>query len=593
MPLRNCLSKGETLIKNKVMSQEMLPVANISTPVVMLNGKEKVSEKKRNGVFYTPERATQILTKWAIKSAEEKILEPSFGGCEFLNASRNRLIELGNKYPQNSLYGCDIDENAFKYLRVMFDFPDEYSHFKKKDFLLTSLDDFPLVDAIVGNPPYVSLHNMPVEQRELARRVAENAGLAINGRANLWTYFLLHSLSFLKPGGRMAWILPGSFIYSEYVFPLKSLVENIFGKCLAVLLEDRIFLEEGTVENSVVLLCDSYHAGENEIVRLVSAKGLSELDNIIENWTSGENVGNSWIHRPQLSFIEERVERLYSVISNQNNCYKLGSFLDIKIGIVTGDNKFFVINNKQADKYEIPISNLEPILAKFSLCKGIELTCEDIKFSQEQGDRCLLINTSDAANLPESITAYLNSYPEEKRLSNVTFKGRSKHAQWHQVHNNVYPDAFFSSMQSEGPILMINTAKVACTNSVYQVKFHLDLFAEFEPDHKMLAVTLQSTFSQFSAEIEGRSSGHGALKVEPSEAKKIAVLLTENSEGIDEVFGMMDECFRREDRLAARQIADSWLIRNRMINEDQIAVLNRGLISLRNMRNGYRKGVSI
>ncbi|SHL98956.1 N-6 DNA Methylase [Hymenobacter psychrotolerans DSM 18569] len=72
-------------------------------------GKHDLQEKKQNGIYYTPDLAAQILTRWAIRQPTDIVLEPSFGGCGFLTATRDRLLEIGNKQPQDRLYGCDID----------------------------------------------------------------------------------------------------------------------------------------------------------------------------------------------------------------------------------------------------------------------------------------------------------------------------------------------------------------------------------------------------------------------------------------------------------------------------------------------------
>ena len=74
-----------------------------------------VESKKKLGAFYTPNNLCQILADWAITSSEDKVLEPSFGQCGFLDASRLRLEALGSIDPRKNIYGCDIDPNAFDF----------------------------------------------------------------------------------------------------------------------------------------------------------------------------------------------------------------------------------------------------------------------------------------------------------------------------------------------------------------------------------------------------------------------------------------------------------------------------------------------
>ncbi|MGA1841890.1 MAG: hypothetical protein ACMUIU_14825 [bacterium] len=56
-------------------------------------------DKKKIGAFYTPSEASLILCGWAIRSSEDRILEPSFGGCDFLEQAKFRLELLGAKTP--------------------------------------------------------------------------------------------------------------------------------------------------------------------------------------------------------------------------------------------------------------------------------------------------------------------------------------------------------------------------------------------------------------------------------------------------------------------------------------------------------------
>ena len=199
------------------------------------------SSKKLLGAYYTPNRPAKLLAKWAIRKQNDIVLEPSFGGCEFLVSTKERLEQLGNNRPEEKLYGCDIDPAAFAFLHSLLPKADTKEHFKQLDFLLTRQHSFPKADVVIGNPPYVSRHNMEEVQREAAWATADLAGIVISKKASLWAYFVLHGLSFLKVGGRIAWILPGSFIYAEYSSAVRNALAKSFSRCLAIELKERAF----------------------------------------------------------------------------------------------------------------------------------------------------------------------------------------------------------------------------------------------------------------------------------------------------------------------------------------------------------------
>ncbi|SHL86741.1 hypothetical protein SAMN02746009_03515 [Hymenobacter psychrotolerans DSM 18569] len=426
---------------------------------------------------------------------------------------------------------------------------------------------------------------MQASQRAAARAVMANEEMAMNGRASLWMYFVLHSLSFLQTAGRVAWILPGSFVYSEYSATIRTKIESCFSRSLAIMLEDRIFISEGTEESSVVLLCEGYNTGEGEVMNLTSVKGLAELESTIAHWGLGAVVGSEWTGRPQLALAPLPAKEAYNRQLAIATSRRFGDFANVQIGIVTGANKFFVLNNKQAQKFNLADSVLTPILARFKQARGLELSDADLQEMRDGGKRCMLVNTRGHVEMPAELSAYLQTFSEEEKAKNSTFIRRSI---WHQPGDGRKPDGFFSSMQTEGPVLVLNASAATCTNTVYRVFFQQKVALQIR---QAIAISLQSTFSQFSAEVEGRSYGHGALKIEPSEAKRIAVIIPRRTqlEGVDAAFREIDGALRAGDRAAARKRADTFLIEKGLISSLAVRTIEAGLKRLRHTRIGYRK----
>lgn len=544
--------------------------------------KSVISDKKQLGVYYTPEKGARILAQWAIRTHNDCVLEPSFGGCEFLKATKDRLESLGCIEPQHRLYGCDIDPNAFDYLQVLLPEADTKLHFKHTDFLAVSAKDFPKADVVIGNPPYVSRHNMTDDQRHAAWSIATSSEVIISKKASLWTYFVLHSLSFLQKGGRVAWILPGSFIYADYSKALRDKIDISFNRSLAVVLQERLFTQEGTEETSVVLLCEGYQASEVNVMQIVSATTLDQLQSIINEWAAFEIVGNTWMNRPQISMLSQDINSYYSRILSSAFAHRLSEFVSLTIGIVTGKSNFFVITPEIAKKHRLPEEILEPIISKFAHCIGAELTNNDLEQLRRENKRCLLVNTRRLSEENEAVNIYLNTLPEAERLSNKTF---SKRLHWHQPDDGVRPDGFFSCMQSLGPVLVLNSSHSLCTNSVYRAIFGADASVTLK---QAVVVCLQSTLSQFSAEVEGRSYGSGALKLEPSEAKQIVLLLPDEKEDIAPVFAKVDTFLREGNRDDARTVADSYLLQKGLMTVQDLSVLTAALDKLRQNRKVIR-----
>ncbi len=172
------------------------------------------------------------------------------------------------------------------------------------------------------------------------------------------------------------------------------------------------------------------------------------------------------------------------------------------------------------------------------------------------GGKGYLVSSGKIGTATNDIENYLATYPEDKKASCSTFK---KRAVWCQTDDGSVPDAFFPVMQHNGPRLLLNSARVNCTNSVHRGYFKT---AKSETEKRLVSLTTLSTFSQLSAEIVGRSYGSGALKHEPREAEKIGILLPPvHHRKVLSAYQKADKCLRNGNFAEASQIADNLILR--------------------------------
>ncbi|MBI5298230.1 MAG: N-6 DNA methylase [Chloroflexi bacterium] len=522
----------------------------------------QISEKKQYGVFYTPKRVADVLCKWAIRAKTDKVLEPSFGGCDFLESSRSRFIELGLQkiVAESRLYGADIDPFAFSTLSTFLVNPN--GHFKQQDFLSLSLKSFSAddngFDAVVGNPPYVSHHNMSDEQKKTALNAISNNDYDLGGRASLWAYFVLHSLSFLKLGGRMAWVLPSSFLYSDYARQVREVLVNRFEKCLLINLHERLFISDGTEEISVITLCEGLvDSNPTPNIQIISASNASEIEKVLERWESNKSKGKSSFQAGnRLSSAESR--KLFEQLSADGFTKQIGDLFDIQIGIVSGANSFFILNSENWKKHKLPDKIASRVLTKFRFAKGATLEQEDVETILQTGENCLLVDTTKIEKIDEKVQEYLDSFPKDKIETITTFTRRKRSGIWHRFNDNRIPDAFFPYMQNIGTWIVINKACINATNSIHRL-YHRSNVTEKEL--KLATISILSTFSQLSAEIEGRTYGAGVLKHEPSEAAKIKILMPEvETKRVDSAIKKIDRLLRQGLHQQARKMADEFLL---------------------------------
>jgi hypothetical protein len=425
---------------------------------------------------------------------------------------------------------------------------------------------------------------MEAEQRKAAVRAVRESDFSLDRKASLWAYFVLHALSFLRKGGRVAWVLPGSFLHADYSSTIIDAVTENFDRAVALQLGERIFRDEGAKEHSVILLADGWKPESPcEDLRVGYVPSLDDLKQTIQDWESGDWKGNDYNSRIGLAFMAPGVANAVRTVEDECKVRRFGDVVEnVKIGIVTGDNRFFVINRSDAHEHKLEDRDWKYIFAKSKTSNGISVTQQDFEDAYQSDERCLLVDGGEGGS------RYLRRYFEQKSddeiESNVTF---GKREDWRLPDDGNVPDAFFTYMQSLGPRLILNKAGVNSTNTIHRVYFGNEIDGI---ERKALAVSLLSTFSRLSAEVEGRTYGSGVLKLEIGETRQLQFVLTSDveEEVTEEAYRAVDSHLRNEKLDEAEKRANEFVFRDipQRKRTEIIQALKTGLQNARNRRRG-------
>lgn len=203
----------------------------------------------RGAIFTRPEVVNFILDLAGYTEDqplhEKRVLEPSFGGGDFLipivsrllcawKASRQQagtaLDELGDAiravelhretYHATHAAAVSLVEREGLAAREATALVDRW--LSKGDFLLTPLDG--QFDFVVGNPPYVRQELIPAALLTAYRSRFQT----MYDRADLYIPFIERSLSLLAPGGSLGFICADRWMKNRYGGPLRRLVADQF-----------------------------------------------------------------------------------------------------------------------------------------------------------------------------------------------------------------------------------------------------------------------------------------------------------------------------------------------------------------------------
>lgn len=536
-----------------------------------------LSDRRKIGAFYTPEALSTILARWAIRNQNDTVLEPSFGGCGLLAAARDVLIELGAKHPVEQIFGADIDRLAFDYLSSVFGSPTDTMGFIHRDFLeCQDVAEWPhKFTTILANPPYIPYQNISGDK--LAWLKANPGAIkGVRGRASLWAYFLSHALSHLGEGGRMAWVLPGAFLQADYAKPIRAYLEARFDRCAAIIMHERLFLNEGADEETVILLADGFCSSTSSgAIELGAAATIDELDQRISDWDRGEWRGRTSSSNPAaLSLSETDIAAIGMCADNPNNC-QLGSICKVQVGLVTGDNSYFVLNADALKANGLHSKDCTLVLSKFRAAPSMQLAKDDLLRYAKIGGKAYLVDSRD--KLPNArLQRYLDLFGEERQATVSTFKKRRV---WSETSDGNIPDAFFPVMHHNGPRIVLNDSKAHCTNTIHRVFFHEGVSRK----KKMLAaISVLTSYSQVSAELVGRRYGSGVLKHEPRDAERISLLMPEVDEtDLAKQFNAIERLLRKGAHRDASIAADNFIFSAANIDAKISATLSKVLTEIR------------
>ncbi|WP_082725384.1 class I SAM-dependent DNA methyltransferase [Burkholderia sp. RF4-BP95] len=465
------------------------------------------------GSFYTPEVTAATLARWVIRTGGDRILEPSAGNGALVKAALARVQEL-TPVPACDIVAFDIDPTAISELRSK-DFP--RTTIVEANFLHQTASEFRPFDAVLANPPFNRNHSIPEEARKYLRQ-----RFATHGASGLWVHFLVHATEFLRVGGRLAFIVPRSAIFTKHGDALLRRISDQFRSVGIYELPSRPMWSAPAEEAGAVILADGYKEGRAETY--------------MRGYITAEGLAIDHVDAPSPSFeaIEQAVVRL-------------GEIASISIGAVTGRNKVFLLSEADRRSAGINLNNVVPVVSRTAQLRGVCLDSAELTELAKEGHKTLLLRPT---RFSKRIRDYLEAIPAADLESVVWFKKRNP---WWLVQIEDRYDAVFTYMNDGGPRVVLLGQGIVCTNTLHRIAFNEMLHRE---QKAAAALTVLSTYGQLAAEKIGRAYGGGLLKFEIGEARRIPVLNIP-SVFTDNLLADVNLALRENNRCLARDLVDS------------------------------------
>ncbi|MBF95133.1 MAG: hypothetical protein CMH58_08250 [Myxococcales bacterium] len=205
------------------------PIPNSPCEIADLLGRVRehalpAAQRIKSGAHHTPPDLARDLARQALAGRQpDRVFDPCCGAGVFLCAVAEERLKRGDP-PLKGLVGWDRDPLAVytTKLVVMLAFDDSMNDTKLQccDAMTT---DWPAVDLVITNPPFVSSSlkkgGLDAETRALLR---QRFPIGFQKRSDLAAAFIEAAVRCTKPGGRIALVLPESLLATEAAAPLRS-----------------------------------------------------------------------------------------------------------------------------------------------------------------------------------------------------------------------------------------------------------------------------------------------------------------------------------------------------------------------------------
>ncbi|PTJ59027.1 type II restriction endonuclease [Mammaliicoccus sciuri] len=311
-----------SVIVDETDKNNIHPLPNLEFKFISANSLQKLSVQESN-IFSDSNLETNI-----------KLLQNKY----FNARSSKKKKEYQEKYYNLTIRDGDIfeDERSTQ-LRSFDPFKNRYTaeYFDPKIMFGVS-DGF---DAIIGNPPYVSVKRITSKEKEIYKKTYNSA----KNRFNLFTLFHERGIDLLKEGGILSYIQPiGIFTQSDYKYIREIIINNT--KINSIVRFNHMIFDSASVNTAIILYIKD-KANENNISIFENInKKIMDFDQF------NANKKNDYIIPVAMS------ENSYEVIKKieSSSTHTIEEFLEIQQGIIysgTPKNEIFS-NTVKNEKYK-------------------------------------------------------------------------------------------------------------------------------------------------------------------------------------------------------------------------------------------------
>lgn len=209
------------------------------------------------GQFYTPRPVADLLVALTMDGERPLVVDPGCGSGTFLMSAYEFFVHrarLSHKEILARVWGFDLSPFAAELAAINL-YRQDLSEFENFPRIVPGnffdrvpgqpinfpppkvmpgtptkvAVPIPHFDCLIGNPPYLRSQNqddLDPRYRNQLFSAAMNVGIRAEQKTDLFAFFIYHALRFMKPGARLGFVTPASWLTADYATALQRLLMN-------------------------------------------------------------------------------------------------------------------------------------------------------------------------------------------------------------------------------------------------------------------------------------------------------------------------------------------------------------------------------
>jgi len=479
-----------------------------------LDAEKTQAERNRSGQFATPTALAEDILRYASTlvppATKIRFLDPAIGTGSFYSA----LLKVFPNQRIAEALGFEIDPHYGRPAAQLW--KDTGLTLKLADF--THAAPSPRFNVLICNPPYVRHHHLNNgEKTRLQFRTQQASGVKISGLSGLYCHFLGLSHAWMAEGGVAGWLIPSEFMDVNYGQAVKRyLLDRVTLLHIHRFDPSDVQFADALVSSAVVWFKNGAPPADHEVKftfggtlfnprlsRLVSARALGREP--------------KWTRFPAAD------------VRSGGGVPTLSDFFQIKRGLATGDNSYFILAEEEIAARGLPREVFTPILPSPRYLQRDEVKAQKDGSPDIKRRRFLLdtkLSEEDIRKRFPSLYAYL----EEGKARALHERYLCKHRSLWYAQENRPPAPIVCTYLGRGdaksgrPFRFIFNASRATVANVYLALYPTPLLArEVARDPDLLRKVWRALNELAPSALlgEGRVYGGGLHKLEPRELSNV------------------------------------------------------------------------